>query len=101
MSGTTVVVTYRALTDQVDLAIREIGALIAKVQASESACGGITMLQDANDSTKITLIEHWPSQELFLGPHMQQPHIQAFIQSAGTFLAGPPEISFWHTLGGV
>ena len=99
MSGTTVVVTYRALTDQVDLAIREIGALIAKVQASESACGGITMLQDANDSTKITLIEHWPSQELFLGPHMQQPHIQAFIQSAGTFLAGPPEISFWHTLG--
>ncbi|MEO6445495.1 MAG: antibiotic biosynthesis monooxygenase [Gemmatimonadaceae bacterium] len=101
MSSTTVVVSYRALPDQVKTAVREIGALVATVQASEPDCGGITMLQDANDSTRITLIERWPSQELFLGPHMQQPHIQSFIQAANTFLAGPPEISFWRTLDGV
>ena len=101
MSGTTVVVSYRVLPDQVETALREIGSLIATVQACEPDCHGITMLQDANDLTRVTLIERWPSQELFLGPHMQQPHIQSFIQAAGTFLAGPPEISFWNTVGGV
>lgn len=57
------------------------------------------MLQDAGDPTRFTLIEHWPSREIFLGPHMQQPHIQSFIQRAGGFLEGPPEISFWHPVG--
>jgi len=101
MSGTTVLVIYRVLPDQVNTAIREIGSLIATVQASEPDCHGITMLQDANDLSRINLIERWPSQELFLGPHMQQPHIQSFIQAAATFLAGPPEILFWNTVGGV
>jgi len=101
MSETTVIVSYRVLPTQVDTAIREIGALIAKVQALEPDCGGIAMLQDVNDLTRISLIERWPSQEIFLGPHMQQPHIQSFMQVAGTFLAGPPEISFWTTVGGV
>jgi len=32
---------------------------------------------------------------------MQQPHIQSFMQSAGGFLAGPPDISFWDRVGGV
>ena len=101
MTGTTVVVSYRVLPEQVDTALREIGALIATVQYSEPECHGITMLQDANDLTRITLIERWPSQEIFIGPHTQKPHIQSFIQAAGAFLAGPPEISFWNTVGGV
>ena len=101
MSGTTVVVSYRVLPDQVDTALREIGSLIATVQAIEPDCRGITMLQNANDSSRITLIELWPSQDVFLGPHMQQPHIQTFIQAAGAFLAGPPDISFWNNVGGV
>ena len=100
MSGAVVLVIYRSLPEHADTAKREIGSLITSVQAIEPDCGGITMLQDASDPTRFTLIEHWPSQEIFLGPHMQQPHIQAFIQSAGAFLAGPPEISFWHSVGG-
>ena len=100
MSKSIVLVRYHALPDRVTDAQREISALVAKVQASEPECGGITMLQDAADPTRFTLIEHWPSQELFLGPHMQQPHIQSFIQAAGAFLAGPPDISFWHPVGG-
>ena len=100
MSKSIVLVRYQALPDQVAAAQREISALVAKVQASEPDCGGITMLQDAADPTRFTLIEHWPSQEIFLGPHMQQPHIQSFIQAAGAFLAGPPDISFWHPVGG-
>ena len=100
MSKCVVIVGYRALPDQADTAKREISHLIATVQSVEPDCGGIIMLQDATDPSRITLIEHWPSQEIFLGPHMQQPHIQSFIQSCGAFLAGPPDISFWHPVSG-
>ena len=93
---TTVLITYRARMDQIEAARRELAALVATVLAKEPDCGGITMLQDVDDPTRFTLVEQWPSREIFLGPHMQQPHIQAFIQSAGAFLAGPPDISFWH-----
>jgi quinol monooxygenase YgiN len=96
MSRAVVLVGYRALPNHVERAKNAIAALVSTVQSTEPDCGGITMLQDANDPARITLIEYWPSQERFLGPHMQQPHIQSFIQTAGEFLAGPPDISFWH-----
>ena len=93
---TTVLITYRAQPDHLEVAKRELARLVATVLAKEPDCGGITMLQDANEPGRFTLVERWPSQAVFLGPHMQQPHIQAFIQGAGAFLAGPPDISFWH-----
>ncbi|MCC8362144.1 antibiotic biosynthesis monooxygenase [Lysobacter sp. A6] len=99
MSSAVVLVSYRARPECTELARREIASLIAAVQAVEPDCGGITLLQDAGDPTRFMLIEHWPSREIFLGPHMQQPHIQSFIQGAGAFLEGPPEISFWHPVG--
>jgi len=97
---TIVIVSYRSLPDRVEAATRQISALAAPVRASEPDCGGITVLQDPADATRLTLIEEWPSREAFLGPHMQQPHIQSFIQAAGAFLAGPPDISFWHPVDG-
>ncbi|MGV8940332.1 MAG: putative quinol monooxygenase [Lysobacter sp.] len=96
MKGAVVLVSYRSLPEQVATAQREIAELIAEVQAREPECGGITMLQDISDPTRFTLIEHWPSQEIFLGPHLQQPYIQSFIQRAPAFLAGPPDITFWR-----
>lgn len=100
MSRSVVIVGYRSLPGQLEVARRAIAALIATVRSVEPACAGITMLQDATDPARFTLIEEWPSQEVFLGTHMQQPHIQAFIQAAGAFLAGPPDISFWHPVDG-
>jgi quinol monooxygenase YgiN len=94
-----VLVSYRTIADQTDRAIREIGNLVATVLSVEPDCGGITFLQDAADPTRFTLIEHWPSQSAFLGPHTQQPHIQDFIQNSAAFLAGPPEISFLRPVG--
>ena len=96
MSGAVVIVSYRVLPDQADTARREIARLAATVQANEPECGGITVLEAADDPTRLTLLERWPSREAFLGPHMQQPHIQSFIERAGAFLAGPPDITFWH-----
>ena len=101
MSSIVVFVAYRALPEHVETARREITTLIATVQASEPECEGVRMLQDAGDPTRFVLIEHWPSQDVFLGPHMQQPHIQSFIRGADAFLAGPPDISFWHPVAEV
>ena len=99
MTEAVVVVTYQASPAQVEAARREISALVAAVLSTEPECRGIQMLQDASDPTRFMLIERWPDRETFLGPHMQQPHIQSFIQRAGAFLAGPPDISFWHAAG--
>lgn len=96
MSETTILVAYHAQPGKADIARRAIRALVDTVLAREPECAGITMLQDANEPGRFTLVERWPSQAVFLGPHMQQPHIQAFIQGAGDFLAGPPDISFWN-----
>lgn len=98
MTKTVAIVRYSAIADQVDTALQEIAALVATVRSAEPECSGITMIQNTSDPTQMTLMEHWPSEELFLGPHMQQPHIQAFIQAASAFLAGPPDISFWRPI---
>lgn len=98
MGETIVCVGYTALPGRADAARQAIAALVGTVLAREPACGGITILQGADDPARITLIERWPSRELFLGPHMQQPHIQSFIRQAGEFLAGPPDITFWQVL---
>lgn len=99
-SDIVVIVRYTAQAGHADQALAAIAQLVATVRATEPETGGIAILQDAADKTRITLIEHWPSRELFLGPHMQQPHIQRFIERSRDFLAGPPDISFWHPVGG-
>ena len=95
MSEVTVIVSYQALPTYADVARKAIADLVATVILEEPDCLDITLLQDSIDPARFMLIERWPSQEIFLGPHMQQPHIQSFIQEAGAFLAGPPDISFW------
>lgn len=98
MSKIVVLVCYRTLPERIEEALSAIGALIATVQTLEPDCAGITLLQDINDQTRITLVERWTSREVFVGPHMQEPHIQSFIQSAAAFLSGPPEITFWRSV---
>lgn len=96
MEGIVVLVEYRARPGQEQVAMEQIARLVADVRAREPDCEGIRILQSADDPTRITLVEAWPDRERFLGPHMQQPHIRAFIDAAGGFLQGPPEISFWN-----
>ncbi len=96
MRDIVVMVVYRAQPGCADVALRAIAALVAAVLRNEPACGGIRLLQDLDTPDRITLLEQWPSREAFLGPHLQQPHIQTFIAGAGAFLAGPPDITFWQ-----
>ena len=69
MNETVVLISYRSQPDQSDAARREIRALIATVLANEPECGGITLLQDADDPTRFTLIEQWPSREAYRAAH--------------------------------
>jgi quinol monooxygenase YgiN len=99
MNDITVMVSYRLLPNQVQSALRALESLVSTVLTMEPACKGIEVLQDDADQTRITLLERWTSRDEFLGPHMQQPHIRAFISEAGSFLGGPPEITFWRPVG--
>ncbi|MFO7608295.1 MAG: putative quinol monooxygenase [Candidatus Krumholzibacteriia bacterium] len=98
--GVVVIISYMCLPSAAERAVAEIAELVATVLRVEPECGGIELLQQTDDPTRIMLVEQWPSREAYLGPHFQQPHIQAFIARAGEFLAGPPEITFWRA-GGV
>lgn len=100
MSEVIVVIRYQAAPTQAETARREILALVATVLSTEPACRGIQVLESEEDPTRFMLVERWPDRATYMGPHMQQPHIQSFIQRADAFLAGPPDISLWHTAGG-
>lgn len=99
MNDIAVMVSYRLLPGHGPAALSAIASLVSTVLATEPACKGIEILQDASDQNRVTLLERWPSQQEFLGPHMQQPHILDFMREASAFLAGPPEISFWRPIG--
>ena len=98
MSGAppvTVIVAYEALPDMVDTARAELEALIELVVAREPDCLGIRMYADVTAPQRLLLIEQWTSVEAFTGPHMQTPHLQAFMERARALIAGPPELRFW------
>ena len=92
----TVAIRYEARPGKADTAVRELTNLINTVVKEEPACRGIWLHQDTGTPEKLLLVEHWTSQEAYTGPHMQTPHITAFVRRAFEFLAGPPEITFWR-----
>lgn len=96
MDEVVVLVEYRVQAGQEAAAMSRIARLVADVRALEPLCSGIRILQQQDDPRRITLVEAWPDRAHFLGPHMQQPHIQAFIGEAATLFEGPPAISFWN-----
>lgn len=95
---TTVVITCQIQPGKTDVARQEFSAIIKTVVASESACHGIDLHFDPENPNRLLLIEYWDSKDAFTGPHMQTPHMQAFLQRAQAFLAGEPEFGFWRVL---
>jgi len=97
MTSTRVIVhiAYRAQQGRVDQAVAELDTLIATVVATEADCFSIRLLQDSQDPAQLLLIEEWSTQDAYLGPHFQTPHLQAFIARATAVFEGPPVIRFW------
>lgn len=99
--GITVVITYQAQPGRAEVTRGELASLIETVVSAEPDCRGIRLLQDSADPDRLLLIEQWTSGAAFTGPHMTTAHLQAFMQRAPGFLAGPPEIRFWRELAAV
>ena len=72
--------------------------LIATVKQLESDCLNITLHSNDDDPDQLMLYEIWSSREAYQGPHMQTPHLQAFIADSMAFLTGPPDISYWKQI---
>ena len=94
MPGVVVLIRYTTLPGREEEGLRALAELIPVVLARESDCSRIVLLRDVADPAKITLIEDWPTEASFLGPHMETPHIREFRDRIPELYAGPPEISF-------
>lgn len=95
---TTVVITCLIQPGKSELARQEFSDVIKTVVANESACHGIDLHLDPENPDRVLLIEYWDSKEAFTGPHMQTPHMQAFLKRAEGFLAGAPDFGYWRVL---
>ena len=96
-----VLIHYRAKPGMADVAAQELSALIATVASEEPACLSINLHRDLGDPASLMLSERWIDKDSYLGEPMRTPHILSFIERAGGFLAGPPEISIWESLSEV
>jgi quinol monooxygenase YgiN len=94
----TVVITCAIRPEMLDTARRELEANIKIVMASEPACHGIRVHEDSRNPQRLLIIEHWDSEEIFAGPHMQTPHMQSFLKKAEGFLDGVAEFGFWREI---
>jgi quinol monooxygenase YgiN len=75
----TVVITCPIQLGKIEMARREVGSIIKTVVADEPACHSIHVHDDPKNPRRLLLIEYWDSEEAFTGPHMQTPHMQAFL----------------------
>ena len=94
----TVVITCAIRPEMLDTARRELEANIKIVMANEPACHGIRVHEDSRNPQRLLIIEHWDSEEIFAGPHMQTPHMQSFLKKAEGFLDGVAEFGFWREI---
>ncbi|MDZ7645590.1 MAG: putative quinol monooxygenase [Woeseiaceae bacterium] len=85
----TVLIRLQLLPESVPQGKRDLLELAREVRKVEPECLSIELAQDLDDPTKITMIEKWSSREAYEGPHMQSPHMQAFIEKSARYFVGP------------
>ncbi len=87
-------VKYKTLPNKENEALPAIKKLIEEVK-KEPNYVNIKVHIDPLDQSNILLYEQWSDETYYKGEHMNTVYLKQFIKEAGTFLAGPPEISFW------
>ena len=55
----------------------------------------ITIHIDPVDKSNILSYEKWSNEDYYKGEHLKTSHLQQFMTDSRSFLAGPPEITFW------
>ena len=89
-----VMVKYKTQQNKNVDAIVALKSLINEVEKEEHFVG-IKMYVDPNDNSNILLTEEWENETYFKNGHMKTEHLQKFMNESASFLAGPPEISYW------
>ena len=89
-----VIVKYKTQQNKSVDAITGLKALIDKVK-NEDHFVSLRIHVDQNDNSNILLYEEWDDELYYKNQHMKTEHLQKFIADSQTFLAGPPEITFW------
>ncbi|CAM3410096.1 putative quinol monooxygenase [Aequorivita lipolytica] len=89
-----VFVKYKTQPNKNIDAVVALKTLIGEVEKEEHF-KQIKMYIDPNDNSNILLYEEWEDESYYKNEHMKTEHLQKFIGESSTFLAGPPEISFW------
>jgi quinol monooxygenase YgiN len=95
-SPVTVVITCAIRPDKLDIARQALQGVIGEVMRTEPACRGIRVHEDPKHPERWLIVERWDSEAEFTGPHMQRPHMRAFLETAATFLDGKADFSFWR-----
>jgi len=91
-----VVIACQAQPGKADMVRKEFAALIRAVLSNEPACLGIWFHQNLEDETRFLMYERWTDRTAYVGPHMQTPHMQAFVQKAPGMFAATPTVAFWR-----
>jgi len=94
----TVVISVAIKPGKMEIAKQALIAVIKTVIEQEKDCQGIEVYNDTKNPQCLLIIEKWTSEEVFLGPHMQTPHMVAFMKIAGTFVDGEAEFTFWNEI---
>ncbi|RYU92163.1 antibiotic biosynthesis monooxygenase [Mucilaginibacter terrigena] len=95
----TVVITCAIRPGKMAFAKKALNAVIKTVIKKEKDCRGIQVYDDPKNTLRLLIIEKWASEEIFLGPHMQTPHMIAFMKVAESFVDGKAEFTFWNEIG--
>lgn len=89
-----VLVKYKTQQGKDSVALSGLIHLVAKVK-KEPHYVKIKIHIDPSDPSNILLYEEWSDEEYYKGAHLKTPHLQQFMMDSRSFLAGPPEITFW------
>jgi len=94
-SNAIVILKFKTQPDKTEEAVAGLEDLLENVK-NEPHFISIKMHVDADDETNILLYEEWDDLAYYKSEHMETDHILKFMSNSSSFLAGPPEITFWN-----
>lgn len=89
-----VIVKYKTQQNKSVDAVTGLKKLIEEVKKEEHFVN-LKLHVDQKDNSNILLYEEWDDELYYKNQHMKTEHLQEFIVASQSFLAGPPEITFW------
>jgi len=89
-----VLVKYKTQPGKDSIGLVGLKNLVDKVK-NEPSYISIIVHVDPIDKSNILLYEQWSDEDYYKGNHLKTQHLQQFMIDSRSFLAGPPEITFW------